>query len=126
MAKYYVPPCRKFIGGIMKKEDNSVNALIAYRLKLIREQKGISRLKLKEISGYNVRQIERYEMNRSRIPADYIADFCKILNISPATIYSSIVNETRLFSAQETELIHLLEGLDITPIVRFLKNKKGF
>lgn len=107
----------------MKKQSEKFNELIAKKLKFYREYRGLSRKEFSVKSNIPLRNIERYENNENRIPCEYVATFCKTLEIDPAVIFDAIVNGNNLLSAEEVELIKTLKGLNLTPILDFLNKR---
>lgn len=74
---------------------------ISKRIRLIRQQKGLSQKDLADKSGVNIKSLSRYELGSSMPPADALKDIADALGVSADALLSD-GNVT----IQDTELLH--------------------
>ncbi len=73
---------------------------IAERIRLIRQQKGLSQKELADKSGVNIKSLSRYELGSSIPPADALKDISDALGVSADALLSD-----NNVTVQDTELL---------------------
>lgn len=106
----------------MTTEDD-INSLIAKRIYQLRRQMKMSRAELAQRTSVYDRKLSRYEKNSSKIPASFIVQFCKGLNISPSIFLSEIITEKN-YTKEQLELLGLLKPEEVAVAVNFLKRER--
>lgn len=94
---------------------------IAERIRLVRQQKGMSQLELADKSGVNNKTLSRYELGTSIPPADSLKDIANALEVSAdALLEDDIVQIKDKKLLKQFEIIQEMNGQSKEMIQTFL------
>jgi transcriptional regulator with XRE-family HTH domain len=94
---------------------------IAERIRLYRQQKGLSQAELAEKSTVNNKSLSRYELGSSIPPADALKNIADALGVSADTLLSddaTTIKDVELF--KKFEIIQDMNEEDKSIVLRFL------
>jgi transcriptional regulator with XRE-family HTH domain len=94
---------------------------IAERIRLYRQQKGLSQAELAEKSTVNNKSLSRYELGSSIPPADALKNIADALGVSSDTLLSedaTTIKDVELF--KKFEVIQDMNNEDKSIVLRFL------
>lgn len=94
---------------------------IAERIRLYRQQKGLSQAELAEKSTVNNKSLSRYELGSSVPPADALKNIADALGVSADTLLSddaTTIKDVELF--KKFEIIQDMNDEDKSIVLRFL------
>lgn len=77
---------------------------IGNRIRKYREERGLSQKELAELLGVSNSRVSNWEQGINRPDADYLADICRVINISPSVLLNVQLSSDEL-SEQERRLI---------------------
>jgi transcriptional regulator with XRE-family HTH domain len=107
---------------------------IAERIRLYRQQKGLSQAELAEKSTVNNKSLSRYELGSSIPPADALKNIADALGVSADALLSddvTVIKDKELFKKfeiiqdmDEDDKVIILRFLDLT--IRDYKAKKAY